>query len=332
MIKLLSSLKRNKILVLALKAAVSAGLLYLAFSLIPIGRLGHVLASTAIHLVLLSLSVALVAHYAASIQMHAVISHQGIDLTSLQILRVNLITKFYSLFVPGTLAGGAIRWYHFSRGAGKAAPALAAIVFNRLLETSTLLLLGLLFWVLDYRNSSGGSSVLWIAGFAVVACLLQLLSFSAPLHRQLHKLNNLSFIPAGIARRVDGVLAALGTYADRDFLFHIRVVGLALLKNLVGTFGIYLLAESLSLGLNFATIGWFRSVFTLALMLPISFGGFGVREVAFIVLLQPLGVNTVDAVALSLLLFGRGLVVAILGGVFEFERVIMNPAVKKEPG
>lgn len=331
MSKVLTSLKQNKRLALALKATVSVGLMYLVFSLIPMERLGHALASTAIDLVLLSLFVALVANYADSIQMHAVTSHQGIGLTSLQILKVNLIVKFYSLFLPGTLAGGVIRWYHFSRGVGEATPALAAIIFNRLLEISMLVLLGLVFWALDYRHSSGEISFVWITGFAAGTLLLYMLSFSPPFHRQLRKLSNLAFVPAGVTKKVDGVLAALATYAGRESLFHIRVMGLALLRHLVATFGIYLLAESLSLGLNVATIGWFRSVFTLALMLPISIGGFGVREVAFIVLLRPVGVETVDAVALSLLLFGRGLVIAILGGVLEFERVVMNPAAKNEP-
>ena len=91
-------MKQNKILALVFKTAVSVGLLYLVLSLTPIERLAPVLASTAIHLVLLSLSVALVTHYFGSIQMHAVIqqgdNQQWIGLGRTPALAVQALRAF----------------------------------------------------------------------------------------------------------------------------------------------------------------------------------------------------------------------------------------------
>jgi len=48
-------------------------------------------------------------------------------------------------------------------------------------------------------------------------------------------------------------------------------------------------------------------------VLPVSFGGLGVREGAFAVFLHPLGVSTAHAVALGLSLYGMQLVSSLLG-------------------
>jgi hypothetical protein len=51
----------------------------------------------------------------------------------------------------------------------------------------------------------------------------------------------------------------------------------------------------------------------IAQVLPISLGGLGVREGAFVLFLGPLGVATSQAVALGLLVYGLNLAVSLLG-------------------
>jgi uncharacterized membrane protein YbhN (UPF0104 family) len=48
-------------------------------------------------------------------------------------------------------------------------------------------------------------------------------------------------------------------------------------------------------------------------VIPISLGGLGVREGAFVLFLGPLGVPTASAVALGLLVYGLNLCVSLLG-------------------
>jgi len=51
----------------------------------------------------------------------------------------------------------------------------------------------------------------------------------------------------------------------------------------------------------------------IAQVLPISLGGLGVREGAFVLFLGPLGVEASQAVALGLLVYGLNLAVSLLG-------------------
>ena len=63
---------------------------------------------------------------------------------------------------------------------------------------------------------------------------------------------------------------------------------------------------------------WARACYTLVLLLPITFAGLGAREGVLILLLQPYGVTGADAVALSFIQLGGTLILAILGGMYEF--------------
>jgi hypothetical protein len=65
-------------------------------------------------------------------------------------------------------------------------------------------------------------------------------------------------------------------------------------------------------------VGWsammaFIPVVAIAQVLPISVSGLGLREGALVLLLVPLGVDSGQAVAFGLLLYGMNMVVSLLG-------------------
>ena len=57
----------------------------------------------------------------------------------------------------------------------------------------------------------------------------------------------------------------------------------------------------------------FMPAVAIAQVLPISLGGLGVREGAFVLFLHPLGVQRGEAIALGLLFYGMNLAVSLLG-------------------
>lgn len=108
-----------------------------------------------------------------------------------------------------------------------------------------------------------------------------------------------------------------------------EVATLALVGQVMGVVSYGLVALALDLHLSWVAIGWIRTLTMLASMLPVSVGGLGVREVVWVLLLAPLGIVAVDALAFSLLIFGSTvLVVAILGGVLE-ARWLLPQAARK---
>jgi uncharacterized protein (TIRG00374 family) len=75
----------------------------------------------------------------------------------------------------------------------------------------------------------------------------------------------------------------------------------------------YFASEALGLHVGWTAILAFMPAVAILQVLPISIGGFGVREGALVVFLHPLGVTASHAVALGLLFYAINLVVSLLG-------------------
>jgi len=82
-------------------------------------------------------------------------------------------------------------------------------------------------------------------------------------------------------------------------------------------FAFYLLALSLNMHLNLIESAWFFSVISIVVLMPISFSGLGVREGISIFLLSKVGIDSSSALSYSILIFLIGVLIALIGGVFE---------------
>ena len=295
-------LPQSKNLRFLIKLLVSGGLLAAVFSMIPVTQVADALLRANWSVVVLSFFVIASTHYLNSAQMYLITRHQGISLSVNQIFLVNLITKFYGLFLPGIIAGGAIRWYHFSRPDRKPAQALAAIIQNRVLETSMLMCLGLGFWLLD-QQAAYAVPLQYLVLLVVISLFVYAVSFSRRAHALILRIANARFVPAWAADKVHKVLSALGTYEDLPRREHATVLLIAIVRHLLGLCSLYMLALALSLNIDFASLGWIRSLVAIAMFIPFSISGLGIREVTFVALLVPYGIASDDALALSLLVF-----------------------------
>jgi uncharacterized membrane protein YbhN (UPF0104 family) len=72
-------------------------------------------------------------------------------------------------------------------------------------------------------------------------------------------------------------------------------------------------AHGLGLSVGWAAMLAFMPAVAIAQVLPLSIGGLGIREAAFVVFLHPLGVPSGQAVALGLAVYGMTLAASLLG-------------------
>ena len=79
---------------------------------------------------------------------------------------------------------------------------------------------------------------------------------------------------------------------------------------------VYVAAAALAVHVSFSTLLLSLPFTWLALMLPISIGGLGLQETAYLVALTSVGVDPMSAVAISLLDQVIMRVVSLLGAVF----------------
>ena len=159
----------RKYLLLLLKLAVAATLTGLLINYASPSKILLALRSANIWLLLTFIPLILLCMWLAALQLKLLTDCHGMNLGLLRIIGINASTEFYKLFLPGILAGGAIRWYRLSRDNKMRAQALAVIGMSRLLNLFVLLVLGVLGWLLE--DSLAETQLVF--GF-LLACLLAL--------------------------------------------------------------------------------------------------------------------------------------------------------------
>ena len=303
------------------QAMVSITLLGYVLSIIPLNEISNALFSISLPLLLAGFLVTLFSQYLTSVQMSWVMGRQTTMLSTYRIFVVNLVTQFYGLFLPGTLAGGAVRWYHFKISGVAPADALAAIIFNRVFETFLLVGIGALFLATDVNRISNIISLSAVAFISLLLVATYYVLFNPRSHSLLvlihQRLTNRGTWRSKLQKLVD----ALARYNVLNAGFRLKLLAMGITRHVIGIIGIYIFALALDIEISFYTLAWVRSVFTLLVMLPISISGLGVRELTFVSILTQYGVPAGSALMLSLVLFCRGLVFALVGGLYELKRV-----------
>ena len=108
----------------------------------------------------------------------------------------------------------------------------------------------------------------------------------------------------------------LESYKKHNLLMFETLIWSVLIK-LPHVVAFYFLALSLNINLNLIQCAWLFSIVSLITLIPVSFSGIGVRESALIVILAKIGIERFNSLSLSILIFLVGILVALIGGVFE---------------
>lgn len=307
------------------RAAIGGAILVYLFTFIPVSEVGSALASAEPAWLALAFILLAAERLTGAVRVTVLSRHLRMPLSLLKNCEIALVSTFYGTLLPGVLAGGAIRWYRMSQPNQMRAEAAAVVTFDRLTGTITLVSLGLIFWFLENPPATkpGLQGVLLV----LLAGLIGGLCFSLS-----RRATSIVLKPTAVAAkrlRLDRVYAAVVKVSDSVQRFRrlpprelAALITAAAARELVRIGFVFAFAHALGLNVGFVTLGWVCSFLGIALMLPVSFSGIGVREGAFVLLLAPYGVSGSSAIALAILMTLAHLLVAGAGGALELKNLL----------
>jgi len=313
----------------AFKTVLTLALLYLIFTRVPLGTVLLSIRSADMKWFALACLAGIVSASFAAMRTKRLTDRQGMSLSAGMLFEISLATSFYGLFLPGFLSGGVLRWYRISRHDRNAIGAVAVVVLNRFLQTTAMAASGVIFFTL-----AGSARAHIAAGATLAAILAGLLATLAILVNERISVRiegwveNRGRIPEAIRGRIRKLLRAFRRYRGMPLRDVARIAACLLVEEGIGAASYFMVARSVGIAVPFTDLGLVRSCVGILTTIPLSIGGFGIREGTLIVLLAPYGVAARMAVAFSLLTFARGLVYAALGGILEAKNAFF-PAGRK---
>lgn len=303
-----------------LKAAVSAALLFFIFRSVPFAAIWSSLRQAHPWDVAAGLLLAVPMTLIAAIRLQLLLRSIGVPVPLREVVRVNLTTSFYGLILPGFLSTGVLRWHRLNRAGSSGARTFAVLLLSRLIETTIVVFSGLAFWLLEGMPGDERIMVPLFAALLLGLGAVYLIGFSGRTAERFRAFligSRGRVVPAPVR---DALLALADAVRDLGHPLarsRVTVVGLSLVGHLLGILLFLFFARGLDIALPLSGAGYTRSMLLVASMLPLSIGGFGVREGGMILLLRPYGVAAERAVALAFLLLGRDLIGICAGGCLE---------------
>jgi uncharacterized protein (TIRG00374 family) len=270
--------------------------------------------------VLVAVGFALSAQMFSAMRLNRLALLQGISLPYISVLVIGLSAVFYGLVVPGgSVAAFAARFIQLSREARVESVAVT-LIMDRIVATVFLIAIGVIAVAFDQAEPDWAVPItvgaVLTAGMLVTGRLV-FLRMGGSIRNALNRGR-----PNRIAEIAGRIRNAFLRYSATGAGQILIIVTVTCLAHLSGCLLYLTVAKSLGLNITLLSMCWIRSGMILITMIPISLAGLGLREVAAIALLAPLGVGEAQAVGFSIMVFlVTPLAVGLIGGVAEIFRV-----------
>ncbi len=303
-----------------LKLAVSGGLiLYLALTLDWVS-IGRAMQGMGMGFYLLSVAMTLLSTCFMAWKCMLLIEKSPIRCSFWELVKINIMARFYALFLPPALGPEMVRWYKITRdGPGKTF-FMAGTLFERAGFVLVSLLVSALFLYLSPFSREIAALRDRMLPLLAVMVLGTILAQGFFLSTTLHQAGGRILSRLLPAMRIKQRLLDL---YDQFFLSNrsVRLVaGMTVLSigwQVFFLLRMYLLFLALSIPLGWVDVVWMSSSIFLLQMLPVSLAGIGLREGAYTYVFALIGLPPEQGAAVGLLFFSQFLLMAGLGGLLE---------------
>lgn len=244
----------------------------------------------------------------------------GHEVPVLRLMRLYTVGYFFNTFFPSFVGGDVARSYHLGAGLGSQKDAAVATFLERFTGLLAMAILSLVFVLLGSAETKGVELAVWLVALATSA--LAAICFSRGFRLWVNRcvervfavatLNRFARLPLGFLAELDLMLGEgrvlRSVFPQAMFLsllFHLLTV--------VNTF-----AAAWAIGWSAPSIAGLFVVVPLILivtMVPITPGGLGVQEGAFLFFLKRCGATEAQGLGVGLVLRAKVVFVAMVGGL-----------------
>lgn len=321
-------------LLLAAKVIFSLGLMVFLFARISFAELGATLHGVSPGWLAAAAGLLLASNVLGAWQWQWLLRAVEIRIPFWKVLSYYHVGLFFNNFLPANVGGDFARVLDAARYGPSRAAAFSTVIMDRLLGTLALAGLALVTTLPAFRDfqQMGGLPIsavyLALVGFFALSVALTWFAFHPALfpvvQRVLARVGLGGFKPA-----LDDLAGRLQGFRDQRGLF-IRLLAVALVVQ-VARIGVHVLvARALGLDLRLQYFFLLVPLLAVAVSLPVSLNGIGVREGAGIVLFGLVGVARADAFTLQFTTYLVAVAVSLLGGLVFLARAPRRRAAARQ--
>ncbi|MDM8520694.1 lysylphosphatidylglycerol synthase transmembrane domain-containing protein [Anaerolineales bacterium HSG6] len=317
MMKIANQIKDIPYLATTLKLLISIGLLYFIFTKIDFPAFIAIVRQAHIGWVITAMSLMILGVVLRAWRWQSLLNAIDIRVPITELTAIYFIGFLFNNVLPSGVGGDAIRIVELNKHSKHATDAVSSVLVDRFLGLLTLQGIGTLALLFNWNAVPAPVAYFTVAMF-IASSTAGYLMLNRKLYTNLRK-------NIGLFRRLTDIgplgklFSSLQSYPSsalrRSYLISIL-------------FNLSLIAMNMSIGLSvgvdasFIEYAIFIPITSMVLMIPIGFGGLGLREGTYIELFKSVGVPTETALAMSLLVYTIGnLFTGLIGGIIYLLRI-----------
>jgi len=321
-------------LLLAAKVIFSLGLMIFLFARISFAELGAALHRVSPGWLAAAAGLLLASNVLGAWQWQRLLRAVEIRIPFWKVLSYYHVGLFFNNFLPANVGGDFARVLDAARYGPSRAAAFSTVIMDRLLGTLALAGLALVTTLPAFRDfhQVGGLPIsavyLALVGFFALSVAVTWFVFHPALLPVVQSLLSRVGL-GGFKPALDDLAGRLQGFRDQRGLF-VRLLAVALVVQ-VARIGVHVLvARALGLDLRLQYFFLLVPLLAVAVSLPVSLNGIGVREGAGIVLFGLVGVGRADAFTLQFTTYLVAVAVSLLGGLVFLARAPRRRAAARQ--
>lgn len=311
----MASSKRKIVIPAWLRFFLSAMIIAFLFTKVDIALFASIVSRAAPEWLLAGLCLIFLEQLAVSIAWRAMLASKGHKVPFRKMLHIIIVSNFIGFVFPSTAGADVVRVLGLSKYISSASDAFSSMVIFRVsgyVLMFTIALISATFFAdrLPDTLAIKAISVALAVGFCV-GFLALIFSGKALgiLEIGLKKIGM-----ENIYSKIETLYKAFSFYLSHKGAMKVAFAG-ALFMQLERIFYVYVISLALGLEIDLAAICLFVPIIMALTLIPVSISGIGVREGGYVFLFAYAGLNTAQAMSLSICGFALSLVYVMLGGL-----------------
>jgi len=250
-----------------------------------------------------------------------VMNPSGIYQSFFRLVKINLICRFYSMFLTSAIGQGVIRWHISTKNQQGRLKFLAVMFFERSTFLFALCSVVAVSVILAQPPTAReiARSIYVPLSIALLGLALYYFYLSySPFFNWFNRI--VTDIPhkkeSTLVDKLIDFISIFSIYHKKTKIL-ISSLFLSFVWQLFFLLRVHLLVVSADVPLDFVDLSWIASLVLLVQALPISLNGIGLRETAYAFLFGTQGLPSEKGVLIGILLFSQMLLISAIGGILQ---------------
>ncbi|MCR4283797.1 MAG: flippase-like domain-containing protein [Parcubacteria group bacterium] len=290
---------------------------------IDINKSLEIALSANVFIIFLSLLLGIPAIILRNIRWQKLLKNEGVNIPFMESLFIYFYAVFWGAITPAKL-GELVKILFLNKKHISWGKSAASVIFDRLFDMVTILLLGITGVLLFFKDINGITYVLTaMLGIIIIIILIFVLNKNI-LKKVLFK------ILKKLAKRQESIThSKIQDIAEKeidDLFASFKKPTILIIQNLLITlvawgfyfFQLYLLTVALNLKIDLLTAFLIAAIITSLNLIPISISGIGTRDISLIFLFSQIGLSSPEAISFSVLILFTFFVNSLFGWLCGF--------------